>query len=459
MISGGRVFKGFVLRYQDISIDDLIVNPENDRHGSTPSENAAIHWLFANKSKEMRKLANRIADAGRVYDSPLVVPNGEEFLVKDGNRRVTCVKLIHTPLLAPDKFRKFFAELNLKCAEKLSKSLTCQIELETDVADEIVGLRHNGTQDGEGQVIWGNREKANHANRINGKSDYSWAQKVETYLSESGYQQEALSIKRSNLDKILDTKSRRNRFGISEGQDGKLSSKHSKADTLKLLLKLVSDMNNGGLTLKDLLTSADKNKYIDILSSKGFLPDVKPVTPTSPPKSKKPKGKKKQNPAPPKPPTEPNIRDTLIPTHVRFDFDWNSGQNKISYVWDQLQYYLEFDRNKFAIVVLFRVLLDLTAQNYCSKNELKTKGTLAKDLKQVSEGLMNRGMLASKEHLDICKVFDDKNASISIENLQRALHSKSHIPSIDDMVSMWDCLEPFMCHALKSSQSQSPRSP
>jgi predicted P-loop ATPase/GTPase len=70
------------LKFLEIEIDELIVNPSNDRHGPTPSEEAAILWLFQNKPKEMEKLASKISAAGRVFDSPLVVPQGKKYLVK-----------------------------------------------------------------------------------------------------------------------------------------------------------------------------------------------------------------------------------------------------------------------------------------------------------------------------------------------------------------------------------------
>lgn len=329
----------------------------------------------------MRTLAIEIAQSGRVFDMPMVVSHQDSFIIKDGNRRVTCVKLIHDPSLAPPKFKGLFDTLNEQCATQLSKQLTCQIET-PEIADKIVGLRHNGKQDGAGQVMFGPREKAIHANRISGKSDYSMAQLVENYLIVRGFEAEAKTIKRSTLEKILDTKKRKLRLGLSEGKDGKLKSASTEEKTLRLLLKLVDDMKTGGLTLKDLLTSQDKENYIDILQSKGFLPEKpKPGSPDgsnfSPAGGNNPRapsggGSPSPDGGNPRPP-QPSVRYTLIPRQMNYHSNWSSGQNKIMVAWEELQYRLNLKDHKFAIAVLFRVMLDMVALNFMQKQTSSQK--------------------------------------------------------------------------------------
>ncbi|WGI23615.1 hypothetical protein [Amylibacter sp. IMCC11727] len=459
-------YQGIVrLQFKSISINDLIINPNNDRHGPTLSEESAIDWLFANKATEMRNLAKRIAKSKRVFDSPLVLKHGNKFIVKDGNRRTTCVKLIHQPSKAPEKFRTFFEVLNSQCSEELSLNLVCQIEQDEEVADEIIGLRHNGTQNGAGQVNWGTREKANHANRIKVKSDYSWAQKVENFLVSEGYPKQASSIKRSTLDKILDTKARRKRVGLSEYEDGRLKSENTKENTLRFLLKLVDDMLSGDLTLKDLLTSEDKNNYLDVLASQGYLPNETSELPESDDNSSNDQNSddtgtsSEESGASENSESEasenendddsstgsgkaPKSRDTLIPRKINYHFHWHSGQSKLKLSWEQLQYHLNFKKHKISIAVMMRLLLELAAKGYLGKSHISSKGTLPKDLKEVAKSLFNFKEIDKKTFDDICRVLDDKQAVISVENLQRVLHSQSQIPASDDLMSMWDCLEP-----------------
>ncbi len=433
------------MNFVSIHINELIVNPENDRHGPTLSEDTAISWLLDNKTKEMKKLALRIAKAGRVFDPPMVVKSNKGYIVKDGNRRVTCVKLMLHPEKAPPAYRDFFTNLAKNYNPLPSDTLTCQLETDPKIADEIIGLRHGGTQEGEGQLNFGTREKATHANRTSGKSDYTWAQKVETYLEKNGFPEEAATIKRSTLGKIIDTEKRRARLGITQDSKGNLNSKHTNEMLLSLVRKLVSDMQTGDLTLKNLLTSKDKNAYLDTLASKGFLGQEKKPAPKADAKDNDPKPKSPKG-------SQPTVQDGLIKRHINYELNWTNGQSKIHLAWEQLQYHLNFEDHKISIAIVFRTLLDLVQLDFRSKNAVKDKSHLSKNLKAVGQELVNLGLLDKQVLGDVTKLFDDKNSTISIHNLHRIIHSGDQMPSRDDLISMWDCLEPFILAALKSSQ-------
>ena len=74
---------------KSIPLKQLLVNRANDRHGELENETAAIAWLFSAKETHMRNLAKDIAEKGEIYELPLVAPEGERFVVFDGNRRVS----------------------------------------------------------------------------------------------------------------------------------------------------------------------------------------------------------------------------------------------------------------------------------------------------------------------------------------------------------------------------------
>lgn len=59
----------------------------------------------------MLNLAKDIVDRGEIYEFPLVSPNDEKFIVFDGNRRVTCLKLLDEPRRAPTvELQAFFRQ-------------------------------------------------------------------------------------------------------------------------------------------------------------------------------------------------------------------------------------------------------------------------------------------------------------------------------------------------------------
>jgi hypothetical protein len=106
---------------KNIPLHSLVVNRANDRHGELENETAAIAWLFNTREQHMRNLAKDIVDKGEIYELPLVSPDGLKFIVFDGNRRITCLKLLEDPRRAPTtELQTFFRELRAKWAGSFS---------------------------------------------------------------------------------------------------------------------------------------------------------------------------------------------------------------------------------------------------------------------------------------------------------------------------------------------------
>ncbi|MGO7039856.1 hypothetical protein ACCS60_16045 [Rhizobium acaciae] len=100
------------MSFRSLSLSTLVVNSANDRHGELENETAAIGWLFNNRENHMRNLAKDIVAQGGVYDPPLVSSEGGKFIVFDGNRRVTCLKLLASPKRAPTvELQRFFCRV------------------------------------------------------------------------------------------------------------------------------------------------------------------------------------------------------------------------------------------------------------------------------------------------------------------------------------------------------------
>lgn len=76
---------------RNIALSSLEVNRANDRHGELENETDAIAWLFKEREQHMRNLAKDIVDQQEIYETPLVCPLDDKFVVFDGNRRVTCL--------------------------------------------------------------------------------------------------------------------------------------------------------------------------------------------------------------------------------------------------------------------------------------------------------------------------------------------------------------------------------
>jgi hypothetical protein len=129
-----------------LPLDSLVVNPANDRHGELENETAAIARLFALREQHMRNLTKDLVAKGEMFEPPLVYPNGEKFIVADGNRRTTCLKLLANPRRAPTvELQQFFAEQRKAWQGKFPGQIQCRVETDRDRVDDILFRRHTGT--------------------------------------------------------------------------------------------------------------------------------------------------------------------------------------------------------------------------------------------------------------------------------------------------------------------------
>ena len=176
------------MAYESISLAELIINKDNDRHGELPDETAAMAWLLNKHEQHMRHLASDIVAQGKIYEPPLVFPLSGRFLVFDGNRRVTCLKLLGDPLRAPTpEAQKFFETARSKWNGPFPTEIECQIEFDREEIDDILYRRHTGSQSGVGQSQWDDVGKANFIDRTGKKTKINVAEEIENLLHERGY--------------------------------------------------------------------------------------------------------------------------------------------------------------------------------------------------------------------------------------------------------------------------------
>ncbi|NOR61651.1 MAG: hypothetical protein GQ535_04040 [Rhodobacteraceae bacterium] len=433
------------MTYKTISLKDLTVNPRNDRHGQLDSEQEAVQWLFDNKKDEMKGLARDIAQEARIFDAPLVAKIDNKYIVFDGNRRTTCLKILTGYLQPPKAFEAFFNDLVNNASTGLPIELECQLENSQEIIDKILTRRHSGKLSGEGQLKWDTRAKSNHAERSGRTTAYPLARKIEAYLTSKGYPN-SHRIKLSSLDKILDTRIRKNRVGIDLDDSMNLTFTKDEAQVHATLIKISEDIVSGVLTLKQLLLTEDKNAYLDQLDLEGFETALQSPNPANSPKpGAGPKNKNTNQKQ------RLRKRTTLIPKETDYGIEWRAGQQKLLTLWQQLQFQLKFDKNDIAIAIVFRVLLEQITHSAFERNNLTkpNNDTLQNRIIAVSLSLEKAGEYDIKHHNDIKRRVEDPKSLSSIPALQRVLHAKQEIPAKSDMIALWDSLELYTLGALK----------
>jgi hypothetical protein len=433
--------------YKTLPISLLLINKANDRHGELESESTAIAWLFSNREQHMRNLARDLAQQRQVYEPPLVFPSGKKFVVFDGNRRVTCLKLIQSPERAPNaELQEFFSKLKSDWNDESTDRLLCQIETDRDRIDDILFRRHTGSQNGVGQSTWDDRMKSTFVQRTGKGAGLNVADEIETLLVKADLAPQRKKIPRSTLNRLLSAEAFRNRVGISVAK-GKLEITHLENSVLAALARVANDLASRKVVLGDIWDIDGKRRYLDALDLEGVLPKASEALTKSKVSSvsKAPKSSLSGQAKP-----RPQRRTTLIP-HVEYPIAWSAHLQRHHAIWDELQFRLHFDDHINAIAVLFRVLLEISADHCASQKSiaLQQGDKLAAKLLKIAKQLEIENKIDNKLFGVVSK-FQHADHLVSADTMNRYVHSKTFAPSPQHLMSLWDSLGDFVVACLKA---------
>jgi hypothetical protein len=426
------------MAYNKLPLTEIVVNPLNDRHGELQNETAAIAQLFASQEQHMRNLAKDLVAKGEVFEPPLVFPNGGKFVVADGNRRTTCLKLLATPRHAPTvELQQFFVDLRKQWIGKFPDTIECRVESDRDRVDDILFRRHTGVQGGIGQSTWNDRMKNNFVVRTGKTTGINVADEIERRLH-AAEMLPPKKIPRSNMNRLLSAEALRNRLGISV-RKGKLEFVREEQATLRALQRVAADLALRTITLEDIWDTESKLEYIDRLEGEGILPPIGPKPKSS--QTPSPKPPLPPNPKPPKPDPWPH----LIP-QVDYGVTWTAHLQRHREIWEELQFRLKLNDHPNAISVLLRVLLELSIDNYVKSVPLATvheNDKLARKAAKVAEDMHVKGKIDGK-YLGVINKLQQAENLISMDTLNRYVHSPNFNVSPEHLKMLWGTLSAFV---------------
>lgn len=429
-----------------LALGALVVNRANDRHGELENETAAIAWLFNERETHMRNLTKDIVEQGEIYEYPLVSPDKSKFIVFDGNRRVTCLKLLDDPRRSPTtELQAFFRDQKALWKGTFPKEIPCQVETDRDRIDEILFRRHTGSQSGVGQSTWDDRMKATFITRTGKGGGPSLADEIEKRLAEANLLPSRRKIPRSTLNRLLSAEPFRHRVGISM-KSGRFQFTHDEPKSLAALARIAKDMAERTLVLGDIWDIDGKQNYLDQLEREGVLPDKKrkatiaeSTVPIDKPAKVKPSVK-----------ATPTVRTTLIP-QKDFDLNWPGRLQRHHRIWEELQFHLDLRTHPNAISVLVRVLIELALENYIKEAKVTVyeNDKLATRLEKAGLHLQAAGKIDAKQ-VEVLKKFKQGDKLVSADTLNKYVHSTNFAPSPEHLMSIWDSLADVVVEMLKA---------
>ena len=323
-----------MVEYLELTIDELLLDEENPRLGTVNSQSEALDTLLKLNQSHFRNLMLSIKRNGLDPGDSLYVIEAndpEDFIVLDGNRRLSALKVLAQPDLLDGTEASASAKKSLlRAAEGFDRDavepVRCVKFDNRASAYDWIYRRHTGDMDGEGRIQWGRTEiqrftgdrsvldVIDFVGRNAEYTDEEWEQTRDTIESR----------KSSNIGRLLDSAAGKRHLGISVANDGNGKTPLLSADpkwALGVLKRIIEDVRDGVVDSRSHNTASEIEGYFKSLPKelqppKGKRPAPKPfreISLKSAPSagSSTPVKKPKTKPA-------PRTRSTLAPKSLTF---------------------------------------------------------------------------------------------------------------------------------------------
>lgn len=236
-----------------IDIEHLITDEENPRFEAVSTEEDAIFSILEDQTtasgNKVLNLARDIAANGLNATELLIVSSIEgtnDYRVREGNRRVTAIKLSLDSSKVPAEFTKLAAQFEeLAGAMQAHRVVECYVCDDEDEIHRLLELRHGGEQDGVGIVKWNSTQTARFSH--GGSSQSARPLALIQHLQEDYGQNElwasAAGVSITNLGRLISTKEIRQSLGIkASGNDARYCGGHD-----DLLLDVLTTVKQRGV--------------------------------------------------------------------------------------------------------------------------------------------------------------------------------------------------------------------
>jgi len=442
---------------------DILLDTRNPRIRDG-SDQADCITRILRKEDQLKALMRDIAEHGLTTMPILVKPKNEKWVVMDGNRRITALKLLNNPSLCPIEGLKPFIEfLHSKYKSNILKTVDVLYSSDDNAIAREVLARHSGAQGGAGQLNW-NAYMRTVFQIHNGHSvDYKrpgqyalWAEKNGIIVDEDF---PITSLQRfftaENLEKLgfkIETESDELIPCLPEHMVKRIAqivmsdfSGDTKVDDIRTTEKadeyITSVRNRVGLA-----TQSDTEKYNTQEQELAEAPASAPgnsasnsaESPISGPASASSHTKNT-----PKAPTWDRKR--LLGSRAP-QIPIPATEKKATNIVAEIRK-LDVKENPLAVAMLLRGLIELSDKFYRTTHGLLDKNGLAKNVTISANHMFANGILTSSE-LDIvtrCSgVANLQDNILHIESLQKIMHRETHHPNYQLVNTLWDNIAPFV---------------
>ncbi|MBI2407416.1 MAG: hypothetical protein HYV19_03845 [Gemmatimonadetes bacterium] len=437
----------------NLRLDTL--NPRLDE--DKQNQPAALKAMMESQGAKLIELVRDIAKNGlNPLDGFLVMQvagDANDYVVLEGNRRTTALKLLANPKLGTDIFTKGQLTKLVTFAKEASitndTEITCAVVMDRDEAVHWLRLRHGGELDGAGLVRWGTPERERFEART-GKT--SPELRVLSFLVNKGMitQQEADEVGITNLRRLLSDGSVRQKLGVEiHRKTGDVKFLYPEKEVLKGLTAVARKLADDDFTVRTIYTDDNRADFIKRFQA-SELPNPRAKLGVAYSLSAGAAEGAGDHGGTRSKPRKVTARKNVAPSSPKLRIK----QARIRDIYGELQI-LKLEKHTNAGAVLLRVFLELTVDNYMGVHTLKVqkaneKVTLKDKLQVVHDHLLAQHVMTKAALAPVRKAISDGGllaSSVSTFNLY--VHSEKLSPMPRDVRVAWDNLQEFFVNIWK----------
>jgi len=434
-----------------IDVSDIMLDQNNYRLGPLDSQIDCIEIMFQEFGAKMVRIAGHIAQNG-LSPKPIVISKDtaiNRWVVRDGNRRITAIKLLNNPAEAPDQYQKPFRNLKNNAGKgMIPEKIECLTADEATII-EYRKLEHMGPQEGIGQVNWDPRAKGNMQADIEGKPSYPIARAICEYLEEKGIP-EAKIVKISNMQRLFQDSEVSERLGIDwDGQH--LAFAANEDEVFNLLKEIIIDFTKKEkkLTVVDIYHPEDRAQYInDLFGYRGFkepTPLDKPIKPNS---GGQATGSSTGEPKYTTRGKAPWDRGRVLQRNAGLPVP--NTETKLNSILVELSKKIDVREAPVSAGVLVRLVLERCVQCYAKKNNvtINDNDKFHTRISKVAQKMKELGAIDNNK-LNLLNRMSDPKELMSTNALHSWVHNSDDIPEPRHICTFWDKIRFFLVECLK----------
>lgn len=265
-----------------IKVTNLFIDLDNFRFEHQTSQLEAINRMIEEYKCDLYNLAVDILAHGlNPTDMPLVIKlptDDNKFIVMEGNRRITTLKILLNPNLIDNKhqsLKKKFIKLVAENESKVIRSLECGICVNREEAYLWIERKHSNGLHGIGTQQWNPIQKQRFEEVTKGKT--SMALQVINMLMgaktvDENFKKQLATVKVTNLQRLISDPNVRQKLGISL-QNGHLTSDIKKEVVTDALTEILKDMMKEDFKVSKIYKKEDRDTYMRSLFGTSTSPN------------------------------------------------------------------------------------------------------------------------------------------------------------------------------------------